>query len=174
VEKFSKHLAGLTLANVQHSWYPRAKFILPVSSACTRYNTTYPSGAILSKLWIYKVTNRTVLFLESDGHETKFLQRNETGSAQDVCLTLHTWFPYENSQSCNPIDGKVPIRIFFLRNASDIHQSGIFRGYIRKNFHKCPITVLVRVKPPFVSPPNGTWVNASGRYTLVYMVVISG
>lgn len=170
IEKFSKQLAGLALGNVQHSWNPRAKFILPVMSACTHYNTTYLSGAILSKLWLYKVSNSVVLFLESNGHITarKYLQRNETGSTPGVRLSLHTWFPYENSQSCNPIDGTVPIRAFFLRNVSDIHQSGIFPGYIGKNFHRCPIMVLVRVKPPFVFPPNRIWMNASGRYNLVY------
>ncbi|PNF33399.1 hypothetical protein B7P43_G04160 [Cryptotermes secundus] len=168
MEKFSKQLAGLAYGNVQHSWNPRAKFILPVMSACTDYNTTYLSGAILSKLWLYKVTNSVVLFLESNGHITKFLQRNETGSAPNVRLSLHTWFPYENSQSCNPIDGTVPIRVFFLRNVSDIHRGEIFRGYIGKNLHRCPIRILARVKPPFVFIPNRIWLNASGRYTLVY------
>jgi hypothetical protein len=168
IGNFSKQLAGLALGNFQHSWNPRAKFILPVMSTCPHYNTTHISGAILSKLWLYKVTNGVVLFLESNGHVTTFLQQNETDSAQDVHLSLHTWFPYENSQRCNPIDGTVPLRTFFLRNISDIRHSGIFRGYVGKNLHKCPIRVLIRVKHPFVSPPSRIVINASGTYALVY------
>jgi hypothetical protein len=168
IETFSNQLSGLALGNVKHSWNPRARFILPVMSACTHYNNTYLSGAILRKLWLYKITNGVVLFLESNGRLTKFLPQNETGSSQEAQLSLHTWFPYENSRRCNPIDGTVPLRIFFLRNMSDIRRRGIFRGYVGKNLHRCPIKVLIRVKAPFVMPPNRIWNNASGRYSLIY------
>jgi hypothetical protein len=168
IGEFLKQLAALAFGKIQHSWNPRAKFILPVLSACTHYNTTYLSKAILSKLWLYKVTNAVVIFTESNGHSTKFLQQNETSSAQQALLSLHTWFPYEDSRRCNPLDGTVPLKIFFLRNISDIHNRGILRGYVDNNLHRCPIRVLIRVHPPFVMPPNRIWLNASKSYGLVY------
>jgi hypothetical protein len=168
IGKFWKQLSALAYGKIQRSWNPRAKFVLPVMSACRHYNTTYLSRAILSKLWLYKVTSAVVLFMESNGHSTKFLQQGKTSSAQHAHLSLYTWFPYEDSRRCNPIDGTVPLRIFFLRNMSDIHNRGILRGYVGKNLHRCPVRVLIRVHPPFVMPPNQIWFNASRRYGLIY------
>lgn len=168
IQRISQQFAALALGKLHLSWNPKAKFVLPVMSACMHYKTTYLARAILSKLWLYKVTNAVVLFIESSGYSVNFLAQNETLSAEHVQLGLHTWFPYGNAKSCNPIDGTVPLRTFLLRNRSDIHQSDIFRGYVSKNFHRCPLRVLMRVKAPFVMPPSPIWLNASRMYTLIY------
>jgi hypothetical protein len=168
IGKFSKQLTALASGKVQHSWNPRAKFVLPVLSACTNHNSTYLARAILSRLWLYKVTNAVVLFTESNGHSSKFLEQSKARLAQHVRLSLHTWFPYEDSKRCNPTDGTVPVRTVFLQNVNDVPDRGILRGSVGKSLHKCPIRVLIRVQPPFVMPPNRIRTNASRKYRLLY------
>jgi hypothetical protein len=59
-------------------------------------------------------------------------------------LELHTGYPYENSDRCNPTEGIVPVKVFTVRNLSDIRRSELFRAYIEKNFNGCPIRVFER------------------------------
>jgi hypothetical protein len=37
---------------------------------------------------------------------------------------------------------------------SDIRRSDIFRGHFGKNFHGCPMSVLVKIVPPLAYPPK--------------------
>jgi hypothetical protein len=119
-------------------------------------NTKF-SKAILKELWLQEVMKAAVIFLRSYVHEGNDLQQNTTDSAQGTYLELHTWYPYENSYRCNPAEGTVPVKVFTLRNVSDIRRSDIFRGYFGKNFHGCPMKVYVREQPPFVYPPKRDW-----------------
>jgi hypothetical protein len=119
------------------------------------------SRAILNYLWLNEVMKAAVLFLKSNEHASNGLQQNTTDSAQDTSLELHTWYPYENSDRCNPAEGTVPVKVFTVRNLSDIRRSDIFRGYVGKNFHGCPIKVYVRVLHPLLLPPKRVWYNES-------------
>ena len=69
-------------------------------------------------------------------------------------MELHTWCPYESSDGCNPAEGTVLVKVFTVRNLSDIRASEIFRRYIGKNFHGCPIKLNVRVVFPLVYEPK--------------------
>jgi hypothetical protein len=53
------------------------------------------------------------------------LQLNTIDSTQDTYLELYTWYPYENSERCNPDEGTVQVRVFTVRNMSDIKRSEI-------------------------------------------------
>jgi len=77
--------------------------------------------------------NTAVLFLKSNEQADNDLQQNTTNSTQGTYLELHTWYPYENSDRCNPDEGTVPVKVFTVRILSDIRRRDIFRGYIDKN-----------------------------------------
>ena len=145
-------LNDLTLG--ENSWNPKAKFIVTVMSNCTHNENTKFSRALLSELWFKEVMSAAVLFLKSDEHGGVYMQQNTTDSAQGTYLELHTWYPYENSERCNPTEGTVPVKVFTVRNLSDIRRSDIFRGYNYKNFQRCPIKVYVRTFYPLVHPPK--------------------
>jgi hypothetical protein len=81
-------------------------------------------------------------------------------------LELHTWYPDENSQRCDPAEGTVSVKVFPIRNSSDIRRSDVFKGPFIKNLHRCPVRVHARVSPPFVNPPKQFWYNDSGYYDL--------
>ena len=95
------------------------------------------------------------------------MQQNTTNSTQGTYLELHTWYPYENSDRCNPEEGTVPVKVFTFRNLSDISSRDIFRAHYAKNLHGCPLNVHVEINPPSVFPPKRIWYNNSG-YQNVY------
>jgi hypothetical protein len=124
---------------VENSWNPNAKFFVSVMSNCTPFDNKRISKSILKYLWFNHVMNATVLFLKTNEHAGNVLQQNTTDSAQGTYLELHTGYPYENSDRCNPTEGNVPVNVFTVRNFSDISRSNMFRVYIEKNFNGCPI-----------------------------------
>jgi hypothetical protein len=136
-------------------------------SNCTHLDSIHISTAILNNLWFYQDTNAVVLFLKSNEQAGNALQQNTIDSAQGKFLELHTWYPYENSGRCNPDEGAVPVKVFTVRNLSDIAKSNIFRGHFVKNFHGCPLNVHVEINPPYVYPPKRIWYKNSG-YQNVY------
>jgi hypothetical protein len=71
-------------------------------------------------------------------------KKNTRDSAQGTYLELHTWYPYENSDRCNPEEGTVPVRVFTVRSLSYFRRRDIFRGYFDKSFHGWPIIVYLR------------------------------
>jgi hypothetical protein len=139
------------------SWNPRTKFVVSVISNCTHLDNTHISKAILNHLWFFKITNAAVLFLNSNEHSGKDLQQNTNDSTQGTYLELHTWYPYENSERCNPEEGTVPVKVFTARNLSDIRSREIFRGPFGKNLHGCALNVHVEINPPAVFPPKRIW-----------------
>jgi hypothetical protein len=101
------------------------------------------------------------LVLQAPEHGGNYLQHNTAQSAQVTYWVLHTWYPYENSERCNPAEGTVSVKVFTVRNLSDIRGSDIFRGYFGKNFHGYPASVLVKIVPPLVYPPKHFWYKDS-------------
>jgi hypothetical protein len=146
----SEQLAALAQRTMWQSWNPRAKFVVPVMDTCRPYNVSYLSQAILSKLWLYKVTKGVVLFSESNERVSTVLQEHMNSSSQDAQWSLHTWLPYENSQRCDPLESTVPLRILLARNLSDVRNSGIFHVNVGKNFNRCRVTALLRQVYPFL------------------------
>ena len=112
------------------SWNPRAKFIVSVIPNCKHLDNNYISSAILNRLWNYQVGNAIVLLLKSDEQAGNDLHQNTTDSAQGMYLELYSWHPYENSDRCNPAEGTVPVKVFTVRNLSDITRSDVFRGFL--------------------------------------------
>jgi hypothetical protein len=49
--------------------------------------------------------NSVVLLLKSTEHGGNDLQQNTAQSSQGTYWELHTWYPYENSERCNPAEG---------------------------------------------------------------------
>jgi hypothetical protein len=133
---------------------------------CTHLQNTKFSRVILNKLWLYEVINTVVIFLKSNEQAGNNLQQNTTFLVQGKYLELHTWYPYENSNRCNPAEGTVRVKVFTVRNLSDIKKSDIFRGYIDKNFHGCPFKVYVRTMFPLVYPPKLVRYNDSYSRTV--------
>ena len=142
--------------NTKHSWNPRAKFVVSVKSNCTLLDNKLISRTILKNLWNFNVMKAAVLFLKSNEHTGNDMQQNTSDSAQGTYLELHTWYPYENSDRCNPAGGTVPVKVFRVRNLSDIRRSEIFRGYIDNNFHGCPFHMHIRKLPllVYLTGPN--------------------
>jgi hypothetical protein len=130
-------------------------------SNCTHYEISNTSRAILIHLWTYQISDVAVLFLKSNEHGSNDLQTTATDSAQGPYLELHTWYPYENSERCNPAEGTVPVKVFKVRNFSYINKCEIFKKYHFKNFHKCTIAVEVVIVSPFVESPKRVWYNDS-------------
>jgi len=109
---FQKQLSALSGDKLRESWNPNARFIIQFMANCTHFDCKNISRSILSHLWTYQVSNAVVLFLKSNGHAANDLQQNTTNSAQGTYLEMHTWYPYENSDRCNPADGTVPVKVF--------------------------------------------------------------
>ena len=140
IARYVKQLYELSVGNsTGHCWNPRGKFVVSVMSNCTHKTNTNLSRAILNELWLYEVMNAAVLFLQSNKHARNSMQQNTPHSTQGTYLELHTWYPYESSDRCNPAEGTVPVKVFTVRNLSDIRRSDIYRGYFGKNFHGCPV-----------------------------------
>jgi len=156
-----EQLAALALRTLWHSWNPRAKFVVPVMDTCRAYNESYLSRAILSILWLYKVTKGVVLFSESNERVSTVLQEHMNSSSQDAQWSLHTWLPYENSQRCDPLEGTVPLRTLLARNLSDVRNSGIFHVNVGKNFNRCRVTALLRQLYPYLLVEHRIWNNVS-------------
>jgi hypothetical protein len=149
-----------------NTWNPTAKFIVSVMSNCTHMENAKFSRPLLKELWFRSVMNAAVLFLMSKEHEGTDMEGNITDSTQGTYLELHTWYPYENSERCNPNEGTVPVKVFTVRSLSDIRRRDIFRGYNDKNFQGCPFKVYVREKFPLVYPPKHVQYNDSYNQTL--------
>jgi len=143
------------------------KYIVSVISDCTNIDTILISRGILNKLWNFQVSNAIVLFLKSNEHAGNDLQQNMSDSTQGTYLELHTWYPYENSDRCNPDEGTVPVKVFTVRNVKDIRRVNIFRRHFGKNLYGCALNVQVEIKPPAVFPPKRIWFNNSS-YQDVY------
>jgi hypothetical protein len=144
------------------SWNPMAKFLVSIMSTCLNQEKAKVSRDILKELWFKEVINAAVLFLKSTEHRSNDLQQNTTQSAQGTYLELNTWYPYENSERCNPAEGTVPVQVFNVRNVTDIRRSDILSGFFVKNFHECPMKVNVRIMPPLVNNPRTILNNSSG------------
>jgi hypothetical protein len=172
---WEKYISGLwqqlyELCTDEKMWLsrnPRAKFIVSVISNCKNLENIYISRAMLHHLWTYQINSAIVLFQKSNERTGNDLQQNTTDAAQDTYLELHTWYPYENSERCNPDEGTVPVKVFTVRNVSDIRRRDIFRGHFGKNLHGCALNVHVEIIPPSVYPPKRIWHNNSG-YQNVY------
>jgi hypothetical protein len=145
----------------------KCKYIVSVMSNCKLLENIHIARDILSHLWFYQVTNAAVLFLKSNEHASNDLQQNTTDSSEGTYLELHTWHPYENSERCNPDEGTLPLKVFTLRNLSDIRRRDIFRGSVGKNLHGCALNVHVEINPPSVYPPKRIWDSNFG-YRNVY------
>jgi hypothetical protein len=94
------------------------------------------------------------------------MQGNPVDSPQGTYLELHTWYPYENSNRCNPAEGTVPVKVFTVRNSKDIRRSDIFTGHNVKNFQVCPFKVYVRKMIPLVYPPKYVPYNDTHNQTV--------
>jgi hypothetical protein len=108
-------------------------------SNCTQFDNKNISSTILGLLSNYQVTNVAVLFPNSNEHACYDLQNTITQTAHGTYLELHTWYPYENSDRCIPAKGTAIVKVFAMRYLSDFRRNDIFRGYIDRNFHVCPI-----------------------------------
>ena len=149
-----------------NTWNPKAKFIVSVMSNCTQMENAKFSRSLLRELWFREVMNAAVLFLKPKEHSGNYMEGNTTDSEQGAYLELHTWYPYGNSERCNPAEGTVPVKVFTVRNASDIRRRDIFRGYNDKNFQGCPFKVYVRELFPLVYPPKHVRYNDSYNQTV--------
>ena len=129
-----KQLSALSGDKMSESWKPNARFIIQVMANCTQFESKNMSRSILSHLWTYQVSNAVVLFLKPDAYRDNDMQQKTSNSAQSTYWELHTWYPYENSERCNPADGKVPVKVFTVRNLSDITKNTIFKRYYEKTF----------------------------------------
>ena len=173
-KEWEEHISGLwqqllDLSTDDKLWLsrnPRGKYIVSVMSNCKYLDNKNISRAILNTLWFYQVSNAAVLFLKSNEHAGNDLQQNTIDSTLGTYLELHTWYPYENSERCNPEEGTVPVKMFTLRNVSDISGKDIFRGHFVKNLHGCTLYVHVEINPPSVFPPKQIWYNNSGYHNV--------
>jgi len=173
-KEWEEHISGLwqqlyELSVNERMWLsrnPRGKYIVSVMSNCTHLDKNHIARAILNHLWFYQVTKAAVLFLKSNEHGGNDVQQNTNDSAQGTYLELHTWYPYENSDRCNPDEGTVPVKVFTVRNLSDIRRSDIFRGHFGKKLHGCALNVHVEINPPSVYPPKRIWYNNSGYHNV--------
>jgi len=64
-----------------------------------------------------------------------------TDSAQGRYLEPHNCYPYENSQKCNPVQNAAALKVFKVRNLSDIRRKWITKGYYDKDWQECPLNV---------------------------------
>ena len=173
-KEWEQHISSLwdqlyELSENERMWLsrnPRGQYIVSVMLYCTHLDNNHIARAILNQLWNYHITNAAVLFLKSNEHGGNDLQQNTNYSTQGTYLELHTWYPYENSERCNPDEGTVPVKVFTVRNLSDIRRSDIFRGHFGKNLYGCAVYVQVEITPPSVYPPKRIWYNNSGYHNI--------
>jgi hypothetical protein len=164
---FQKQLSVLSKGTLRQSWNPNAEFLVVIKGACTDFEGTNISRSILNQLWTFQFTNATVLHLKSSERGAKHLPENTNNSAGDTHLELHTWYPYENSESCNPAESTIHVQVFTERNLSEIEKSKIHKNYIFNNFQGCEIRVHIREIAPYVYPPKIVWYKDS-TYRKVY------
>ena len=74
-------------------------------------------------------------------------------------MELHTWYPYENSERCNPAESTVPVQVFIVRHLSDIRRSDICKRHFDKNLKGYPVSFYFDINYPFVNPPKRIWYN---------------
>jgi hypothetical protein len=140
---FPEQLSALSRGGLWESYNPNARYVIPFMANSTHYDSKTITQSILSHLWSYQISNAIVLYLKPNSHGSNDLQQNTSDVAKGTHLELHTWYPYENSDRCNPADGTVPVKVFTVRNLNDIRKNDIFIRLNDKNFHKCPISVCV-------------------------------
>jgi hypothetical protein len=162
--RFRQQLSKLRFGNTGPWWNPRAKFLVSVMSNCTHFESTLISRVILNEFWFHGVLKATVLFMKSSEDGGKEPEQNKSNSKQDRHMELHTSFPYENSQRCDPAEGTLTVKVFPIRNPSDIRKSDVFKGHFIKNLHGSPIRVQASISPPFLLPPKFFWFNDSYYY----------
>jgi hypothetical protein len=158
-ERISRYLRQLYEHSGGNSWNLGAKFVVSVMTNCTYQENKNYSRSILNELWLYEVMNVAVLFMQSNKHAGNDLQKNTIDSSQGTHLELNTWYPYESSDRCNPAEGTVPVKVFTLRNLSDIRRNDIYRGYFGKSLHGCRMQVIVRERPLLVNLPRKVCYN---------------
>ena len=153
---FRKQLLALPECMDLKRWKQSVRFFVPVMANGTYFKSTNILQFILSHLWNYQVSNAAVPFLKSNEHAGNHLQQNTTVSAQGTHLELHTWYPYENSERCNPAKGTVLVKVFTVRNLSDIRRSDVFKRHFYKNLQGCPVSLYLDITPPpkLVNPPK--------------------
>jgi len=149
------------LCSGENSWNPKAKFIVSVMSNFTNIEITKFARTLHRELWLKEVMNAAVLFQKSNENNGTYMQGTTSDSAKGTYFELHTWYPYENSDRCNPAKGTVPVNVFTVRYFNDIRRSDMFRRYNYKNFHKCPFKVFVRTMYPLVYVPKHVRYNDS-------------
>jgi len=153
ISLFLRQLHELSVVkSTWHSWNPAPKFIVSVMSNCSHMKNTNFFRAILRELCLKVFINAVFLFLKLNEHGGNDIQQNTNESAQGTYLELHTWYPYENLDRCHPNEGTVPVKVFTVGNLSDIRRIDTFRGYIDKNFHRCPGKMYIRELPFLVYP----------------------
>jgi hypothetical protein len=162
--RFRQQLSILRFGNTRQSWNPRAKFLVTIMSDCSHFDITLISRAILNEFWFHGVRNAAVFFRKSSEERGKKSQQSTSYSKQGTHLELQSWFPYENSERCDPAEGTVPVKVFTIRNLRDIRRSDVFKEHLIKNLHGCPIRVHAVVSPPFVNPPKLYSYNDSYHY----------
>jgi hypothetical protein len=118
-------------------------------SDCSQFDTTLISRATLHEFWLHGILEAALLFRKYSEVRGKF-PKSTSDSKQGTNLELHTWFPYENSQRCDPAEGTVAAKVFPIRNPCDV-RSDIFEGHFIKDLNGCPIRVHVHISPPFLN-----------------------
>jgi MoaA/NifB/PqqE/SkfB family radical SAM enzyme len=58
------------------------------------------------------------------------------------------------------------VKVFTVRNLSDVRKNNIFKRFYERSFHRCSIAVRVLTAPPFVNKPKCVWKNSSGYQDL--------
>jgi len=58
------------------------------------------------------------------------------------------------------------VKVFTVRNLTDIRRSDIFRGKFGKNLHGSALNVHADINPPSVYPPHRIWYNNSGYHNV--------
>jgi hypothetical protein len=152
---------------MMQSWNPAAKLVFFITSNCTHFESTIISKGILNELWAYGVTQATALFLQPNEQAGKDIERNTSHWAQGTHLEMHTWYPFENSDRCDPVDGTVPVQVFtarnisnirkirkIIRNTSDVRKSGLYKTYFERNLHQCAIRMHANVIHRLVNLPK--------------------
>jgi hypothetical protein len=139
ISRFLQQLSCLRSGNTRQSWSPRAKFLVSITSDCSHFDTTLISTAILNVFWFHGVLKAAVLIMKSSEIGGKGSQQYISDSTQGTQLELHAWYPYENSQPCDPAEGTVPVKVFTIRSLSDIRRSDVFKRHFIKNLHGCPM-----------------------------------
>jgi hypothetical protein len=115
---FQQQLTVTSAGTLWQSWNPSAEFLLVIMGTCMYFEGSNISRSILSEFWPFQVTSATVLYLKSSEHWAKHLSENTSDSAQDKNLELHTWYPYENSESCSPAEGTIHVKVSTVRHLS--------------------------------------------------------